>query len=165
MGKTVAKTGTKSNLAIWIAGGVVAIGGILAYLRTNTNKLLNMAEFKLTDVRIKNVKVLETNICTSVLIQNPSDLAVNLTALKVEFIRLAGGEKKVLATSPTTKLVIPKNGNINYNINFAISNVQILQMVNGAIQTGIESQFKGKISIRIKCEVAGQYIEKEIPYL
>lgn len=165
MSKTPQKTGSKSNIAIWLIGGVVAVGGLLAYLRTNTNKLLNMADFKLTDVRILNVKVLETNIRTSVLIQNPSDLAINLTAFKVEFIRLSNGEKKVLATSPTTKLVIPKNGNINYNINFAISNVQVLQMVSGAIQTGIESQFKGKISIRIKCEVAGQYIEKEIPYL
>ena len=165
MGKTVAKTGSKSNLAIWIAGGVVAIGGVLAYLRTNANKLLNMAEFKLTDVKVLSVKLMTTNLRASVLIQNPSDLAVNLTALRVEFLRLSNGEKKVLATSPNTKLVIPKNGNINYNINFEISNLQVAQMVSGAIQTGIESQFKGKISIRIKCEVAGQYIEKEIPYL
>jgi LEA14-like dessication related protein len=165
MGKITAKTGTKSNIAIWIAGGVVAIGGFLMFARTNANKLLNMADFKLTDVRVMNVKVLSTAIRASVTISNPSALAVNLTALRVEFLRLADGEKKVLATSPTTKLVIPKSGNINYNINFDISNIQVMQMVSGAIQTGIESQFKGKISIRIKCEVAGQYIEKEIPYL
>lgn len=165
MGKTVAKTGSKSNLAIWIAGGVVAIGGVLAYLRTNANKLLNMAEFKLTDVRIQSVKLMTITVRTGVLISNPSDLAVNLTALRVEFLRLSNGEKKVLATSPNTKLVIPKNGNINYNINFDISTLQIASMISGAVQTGIESQLKGKISIRIKCEVAGQYIEKEIPYL
>jgi LEA14-like dessication related protein len=164
MSKSVTKTG-KTSILPWILAGIAALTGGVLFMRTNANKLLNMADFKLTGVKIKQVKVLNTTITTNILVNNPSDLVVNLTALRVEFLRLANGKKEILATSPTTKLLIPKNGNIAFNVNFDISNAQVLSMASGAIQTGIESQLKGKISIRIKCEVMGQYIEKEIPYL
>lgn len=149
----------------WAIGALLLAAVITFFLwfRTNAKKVMNMAEYEVKGFKVGKVSILTTVIKVSLLIKNPSDLAINLKSFRVEILRLNGGEKAVLATSPTTSLVIPAKGNIVYDIDFKVDNLQLIDLVAGAITTGIENQLKGKISVRVKADVMDQYIEKEIP--
>lgn len=150
----------------FILGGllIVALAGLFFWLRTNTKKLVNMAEFSIVGVKVHKVNLLDTEIKVSVLIKNPSDLAVSLKNYKVDVHRLDNAAKKMLATSATTSLTIPSNGSIVNDIVFKLSNIQAGTVLLEAIKTGIEATLKGKVSFLIKGEALGQYFEKEIKY-
>jgi LEA14-like dessication related protein len=154
---------SKSSSFVIIGLVIAALIAAFLWFRTNTQKLVKMAEYELKSIKVGKVGLLKTVIKASILIKNPSDMAITLKSFRVEILRLKGAEKLVLATSPTSSLVLPSNGNIVYDIDFNINNLEIIDLVAGAIKEGIESQLKGKISVRIKADFMDQYIEKEIP--
>ena len=149
-----------------LVAGVLGLIGITALVaRNKVSSLANFVDFKLKSIKIGKVSILTTTLNGSVLISNGTTTVVSLTALKVELIRLVGTKKEVLGVTPTSKLVIPANSNIAFETKFNISNSQLISMIGGAVSQGLESQLKGKISIRIKCEVMKQYVEQEIPFI
>ena len=125
---------------------VAAVVGFFLWFRTNTKKLARMAEYSVASVKVHKVGVLETEIKVSVLIKNPSDIAVKLDNYKVDVMQTADQSKKTLATSVVTSLTIPANSSVVNDIIFKLSNLQIGSLLLNAIQTGLEAQFKGKLS-------------------
>jgi LEA14-like dessication related protein len=143
---------------------VAGIVGFLLWFRTNTKKLMNLTEYSIVSVKVHKVGVLETQVKVSVLIKNPSDLAIKLNNYKVDVNQQSGEIKKLLATSEVTSLTIPAKSSVVNDIMFNISNLEVGGMLLQSLKTGLESQLKGKISFLIKGEALGQYFEKEIKY-
>lgn len=153
------------KILMWGAG-IAAVLGITALIaRNKVSTLANFVDFKLKSVKFGKLQLMDTTVTANLLISNGTSTAINLTAFKVELLRLVGTSKEVLGVTPTGKLTIAANKNVAFATSFAISNKQLISLVGGALSQGLESQLKGKISIRIKCEVLGQYVEQEIPFV
>jgi len=147
-----------------IALVLAVVLGLFLWFRTNTKKIMGMAEYSLTSLKVQKVNLLSTVIKTSILIKNPSDIALQIKQYRVEIYRHIGIDKKLLAQTPVSSLLIPAQSSIVNDVEFNVSNIQILDLVVGALREGVESQLVGKLSIVIKADVLGQYIEKEIKY-
>ena len=155
----------KNNNGFVLWGLLIAgVLGFFLWLRKNKKKLVNMAEYSIVGVKVHKLGLQESEIKVSVLIKNPSDLAVKLNNYKVDVNRLDGTAKKLLATSVVTSLTIPAKASIVNDIIFKLSNLEVGGMLLQALKTGVESQLKGKVSFLIKGEALGQYFEKEIKY-
>jgi LEA14-like dessication related protein len=138
--------------------------GLLLWFRTNSKKIINMAEYSLVSVKVHKVNFLDTILKVSLLIKNPSDLVLKINQYRVEIYRVAADGKKLLAQTPISALMIPAQSSIVNDVQFSVSNAQIIDLITGYLNEGFENQLKGKISIVIKADVLGQYIEKEIKY-
>ncbi len=143
---------------------VAFAAGLFFWLRTNSKKLVNMAEYSLVSLKIHKFNLLDTVLKASILIKNPSDLAIKINQYRVEIYRLSASGKKLLAQTPVSSLTIPAQSSIINDVQFTVSNTQIIDLIVGSLKEGMESQLKGKISIVIKADLLGQYIEKEIKY-
>lgn len=143
---------------------VAFAAGLFFWLRTNSKKLIGMAEYSLATLKIHKVNLLDTVLKASILIKNPSDIALKINQYRVEIYRLSSTGKKLLAQTPVSSLTIPAQASILNDVQFTVSNTQIVDLIIGSLKEGMESQLKGKISILIKADLLGQYIEKEIKY-
>lgn len=153
----------KTDKFIWLGLLGIVITGLFVWFRNNTKKLTNLTEYSISSIKVHKVGILDTEIKVSVLIKNPSDLAIKLDNYKVE-IKQTADTTKTLATSVVTSLIIPAKSSIVNDIVFKLSNLKIGTLLLSAIQTGLETQLKGKFSFTIKGETLGQYFEKEIKF-
>ena len=153
----------KTDKFIWLGLLGIVITGLFVWFRNNTKKLTNLTEYSISSIKVHKVGILDTEIKVSVLIKNPSDLAIKLDNYKVE-IKQTADITKTLATSVVTSLIIPAKSSIVNDIVFKLSNLKIGTLLLSAIQTGLETQLKGKFSFTIKGETLGQYFEKEIKF-
>lgn len=124
-----------------------------------------MSDFELRSLKFGNIEWLKTEILASMLIKNPSDIAITLSSFRVEILRENNGSKDVLAVSPTSELKLPANGNLNYDIKFNLSNLQMIKLLGNTFMNAGISDLKGKVAVLVKCTAHGQYVEQEIPYL
>lgn len=152
-----------------VTGLIAVVVMVFAYLRSNTKLITNMAQYSLVGLKVGKPKnIFQLPIKASILIKNPSDLAIDIRQYIVEVYRTKGTVKTKLAVSNATALKIPARNNIINDIDFTINNLDILNLLKEALtSTGTvsaEAKLKGQLSFVVKAEVMGQYIEKEIVY-
>jgi LEA14-like dessication related protein len=149
--------------------GLIIGLGFLIYskLRTNVKKALHMTEFTLKGLSIGKLSMSYLKgvpVKASLLITNPSGIAITIKSYTVELYKVKNGEKEKLAKTPISAITIPANGSVVNNVLFNVDYDAITNLISGAISNGIESQLKGKIIILVKADVLGQYIQQEIKY-
>lgn len=140
---------------------------LLIWFRTNTKKLVGMADFSLASV--KNVKLdgITPSLTVGILINNPSDIDLTVKTFVVELYRKkADGSRTMITKSAPASLKIAKNNKVVNDVTFRFSIAEMIQLTDLAIayfKKGA-SVIVGNLIVVVKADVLGQYIEKEFNY-
>ena len=140
---------------------------LLIWFRTNTKKLVGMADFSLASV--KNVKLdgITPSLTVGILINNPSDIDLTVKTFVVELYRKkADGSRTMITKSAPASLKIAKNNKVVNDVTFRFSIAEMIQLTDLAIAYFKQgaSVIVGNLIVVVKADVLGQYIEKEFNY-
>ena len=107
---------------------------LLIWFRTNTKKLIGMADFSLASV--KNVKLngLTPSLTIGILINNPSDIDLTVKTYVVELYRKkADGTKVAIGKSNPASLTIKKQQKVVNDATFKFGISEMLELADLAI--------------------------------
>jgi LEA14-like dessication related protein len=156
------------NQKLIIIGVIAALAvGVFLWFRTNTKKLLTMAEFRIKGLKVGKIEGMNIPLDVNIEIFNPSDFAVPVKNYKVEVYKRENNE--LLSTSNVASLNIPANGTVVNKVTFNISILQVIDaafsLLNldwGKIEKDFQRQIASKVMFKIYAEVGNQFIEREI---
>lgn len=144
---------------------VFLVIALLAYTVLNRGRqLLGYLSYNLKNVKVHKIGILSSTLKVSLSIDNPSNAAASVEALKVElyYVDQANNGRRFLAASNVITLNLPAHGSIGKEFNVDVSNVSLVNLFGKAIINGSQSVLSGKIAVLVKATIAGQYAEKEM---